>query len=270
MNAQKISHRLLSALVAVCLLLTFSLPSAAAQENAPAVTVSSTSGVPGEQVEISMDTENLSPAIGLSIKFSFDSSQISCVDVKLDPGLEAEGKDVILLHSPNTGLITFAFVASDKVPYSFGHLFTATFEIKDGAQTTSITPKVEVYRNQSNEELSSSVKVSSGEITVMDIPVADISLDRHELNMLTGGIDTLVATVSPDNATDKSVSWASSDPGVVSVDQEGNLSALKPGNATITATAANGLSDSCSVTVADPDIPVADISLDRHELNMLT
>ena len=270
MNAQKISHRLLSALVAVCLLLTFSLPSAAAQENAPAVTVSSTSGVPGEQVEISMDTENLSPAIGLSIKFSFDSSQISCVDVKLDPGLEAEGKDVILLHSPNTGLITFAFVASDKVPYSFGHLFTATFEIKDGAQTTSITPKVEVYRNQSNEELSSSVKVSSGEITVMDIPVADISLDRHELNMLTGGTDTLVATVSPDNATDKSVSWASSDPGVVSVDQEGNLSALKPGNATITATAANGLSDSCSVTVADPDIPVADISLDRHELNMLT
>ena len=270
MNAQKISHRLLSALVAVCLLLTFSLPSAAAQENAPAVTVSSTSGVPGEQVEISMDTENLSPAIGLSIKFSFDSSQISCVDVKLDPGLEAEGKDVILLHSPNTGLITFAFVASDKVPYSFGHLFTATFEIKDGAQTTSITPKVEVYRNQSNEELSSSVKVSSGEITVMDIPVADISLDRHELNMLTGGTDTLIATVSPDNATDKSVSWASSDPGVVSVDQEGNLSALKPGNATITATAANGLSDSCSVTVADPDIPVADISLDRHELNMLT
>ena len=130
MNAQKISHRLLSALVAVCLLLTFSLPSAAAQENAPAVTVSSTSGVPGEQVEISMDTENLSPAIGLSIKFSFDSSQISCVDVKLDPGLEAEGKDVILLHSPNTGLITFAFVASDKVPYSFGHLFTATFEIE--------------------------------------------------------------------------------------------------------------------------------------------
>ena len=270
MNAQKISHRLLSALVAVCLLLTFSLPSAAAQENAPAVTVSSTSGVPGQQVQISMDTENLSPAIGLSIKFSFDSSQISCVDVKLDPGLEAEGKDVILLHSPNTGLITFAFVASDKVPYSFGHLFTATFEIKDGAQTTSITPKVEVYRNESNEELSSSVKVSSGEITVMDIPVAGISLDRHELNMLTGGTDTLVATISPDNATDKSVSWASSDPGVVSVDQEGNLSALKPGNATITATAANGLSDSCAVTVADPDIPVAGISLDRHELSLLT
>ena len=270
MNAQKISHRLLSALVAVCLLLTFSLPSAAAQENAPAVTVSSTSGVPGQQVQISMDTENLSPAIGLSIKFSFDSSQISCVDVKLDPGLEAEGKDVILLHSPNTGLITFAFVASDKVPYSFGHLFTATFEIKDGAQTTSITPKVEVYRNESNEELSSSVKVSSGEITVMDIPVAGISLDRHELNMLTGGTDTLVATISPDNATDKSVSWASSDPGVVSVDQEGNLSALKPGNATITATAANGLSDSCAVTVADPDIPVAGISLDRHELSMVT
>ena len=103
-----------------------------------------------------------------------------------------------------------------------------------------------------------------------DIPVADISLDRHELNMLTGGTDTLVATVSPNNATDKSVSWASSDPGVVSVDQEGNLSALRPGNATITATAANGLSDSCSVTVADPDIPVADISLDRHELNLLT
>ena len=105
------------------------------------------------------------------------------------------------------------------------------------------------------------------------MPVTDLTLDRHEVNMTTGDSDTLTAVVTPDNATDKSVTWSSSDSTVVAVDENGNITALKAGTATITATSANDISDSCVVTVTDPtppDVPVTGLTLDRHEVNMTT
>ena len=64
-----------------------------------------------------------------------------------------------------------------------------------------------------------------------------------------------------------------SDSTVVAVDENGNITALKAGTATITATSANDISDSCVVTVTDPtppDVPVTNLTLDRHEVNMTT
>ena len=70
-----------------------------------------------------------------------------------------------------------------------------------------------------------------------DIPVESVSLSKTELSLVEGGSETLTATVKPDNATDKTVTWSSSDATVVSVDQKGKVTALKGGTATITAVA---------------------------------
>ena len=60
----------------------------------------------------------------------------------------------------------------------------------------------------------------------------------------------MVATVNPGNATDKSVSWSSSDATVASVDVSGKVTALKAGTATITVTTTDGgKTASCAVTV---------------------
>ena len=59
----------------------------------------------------------------------------------------------------------------------------------------------------------------------------------------------LTATISPDEVTEKSVTWSSSDSSVASVDASGKVTAIKAGTATITATTSNGLTASCTVTV---------------------
>lgn len=81
-----------------------------------------------------------------------------------------------------------------------------------------------------------------------DIPVESVSLDKTELGLVEGDSETLTATVKPDNATDKTVTWSSSDGSVATVDANGKVTAVKEGTATITAKAGEKTA-ACSVTV---------------------
>ncbi len=88
-------------------------------------------------------------------------------------------------------------------------------------------------------------------VTAKPVPVTGITLDQTEITLEIDETETLTATLTPDNATDKTVTWTVAPSGVVSVDDNGNVTALKDGTATITATA-NGKSATCSVTVNAP------------------
>lgn len=61
------------------------------------------------------------------------------------------------------------------------------------------------------------------------VAVAAIALDRTELSLHVGQVDMPWETIYPNNATDKSTTWNSSDPSVASVDQYGRITALKEG-----------------------------------------
>lgn len=78
-----------------------------------------------------------------------------------------------------------------------------------------------------------------------------VSLDKSSLSLMKGRSETLVATVIPDTAEDRAVTWRSSDPAVASVDQRGRVTAVAPGTAAIVAALANGQEDACAVTVRD-------------------
>ena len=95
-------------------------------------------------------------------------------------------------------------------------------------------------------------------VTAATVSVTGVSLDKTELSLTVGDTETLTATVAPDNATDKTVTWTSSNSTVATVDQNGVVTAVARGTAVITATAADdsGASASCTVTVR-PDIPPA-------------
>ena len=92
------------------------------------------------------------------------------------------------------------------------------------------------------------------------VNVTGITLSQTEAAMTVGGETlTLTATVAPDDATDKTVTWTSSDPTVATV-ADGVVTAVAAGTATITATATNGTDDTtddktatCTITVTDPD-----------------
>ena len=82
----------------------------------------------------------------------------------------------------------------------------------------------------------------------MSVPVTDVTLDMEELTLLSGGTALFIAEVLPEDATDRTVSWKSSDTSVVTVDENGMLTAIAPGTAEITASA-GGKSAVCTVTV---------------------
>lgn len=82
------------------------------------------------------------------------------------------------------------------------------------------------------------------------IPVSDVTLNKTELTLTEGNSETLSATVKPDDATDKTVSWTSSDAIVASVDDNGKVTAVKAGTATITVKTKDGeKTATCKITV---------------------
>lgn len=83
------------------------------------------------------------------------------------------------------------------------------------------------------------------------VAVSMITVSPKTLNLEVGQTGTLTATVTPDNATDKTVTWTSNNDKVATV-VDGTVAAVGEGTATITATAANGKKDTCKVTVKVP------------------
>lgn len=101
-----------------------------------------------------------------------------------------------------------------------------------------------------------------------DTAVTSVKLNRSALSLEVGKTGKLSATVLPASAADKSITWSSSNTDVASVSRNGTVNAKKAGTAVITATATNGKSASCTVTVTggttdpDPGQPEAVVSAD--------
>ena len=90
------------------------------------------------------------------------------------------------------------------------------------------------------------------QVTVLQ-PVTGIRLNKSSLTMDALGTFQMTASASPDNAYDKRILWSSSDPAIATVDENGLVTALKKGTATITAAAmdGSGAKSTCKVTVSN-------------------
>ncbi|AZV57184.1 Ig-like domain-containing protein [Clostridium sp. AWRP] len=98
------------------------------------------------------------------------------------------------------------------------------------------------------------------------VPVAGITLDKTG-TVAAGKTLQLNASVQPDNATDKNISWTSDKTDIAAVDKNGVVTGVKEGTATITATTEDGQKTAaCTVTVSGsdtPSVPVTGITLDK-------
>ena len=89
-----------------------------------------------------------------------------------------------------------------------------------------------------------------------DVPATGVTLDKTTLSLTEGESATLTATVEPENATDKAIVWTSSDNAVATV-ENGVVTAVKAGTATITAACGSAKAE-CTVTVtAAPAGPIS-------------
>ena len=101
-----------------------------------------------------------------------------------------------------------------------------------------------------------------------EIVVESIKLSTSSLELTVGDQKSLNATVSPSNATNKKITWASSRPNVASVTIDGIVEGISAGSAVITATSANGIKANCDIVVKEKVTPVTSLTLDRTTLTM--
>lgn len=94
-------------------------------------------------------------------------------------------------------------------------------------------------------------KVSTCKVTVPKEPM-EVSIIPDELELLMGRTKTLTCSFVPTDAATSSLTWKSSNPEVASINQSGVVSALRPGEATLTATTHNGIVGQCQIVVPLP------------------
>ena len=91
-----------------------------------------------------------------------------------------------------------------------------------------------------------------------------MAVTPSRIEIIEGESAVLSASVSPEAASDRAVAWSSSDRSVATVDKAGTVHGLRPGTATVTATA-EGKSGTCAVTVKAKAVNVTEVTLDRAE-----
>ncbi len=129
--------------------------------------------------------------------------------------------------------------------------------LKEGSATITATSQ------DGGHEATCSVKVKAAVH-----PVTSISLNRTEATLTEGDITVLTVIFTPENATNKKISWSSSDSAVAKVDN-GTVTAVKVGTATITATSEDGNhTATCKIEVITKEYPVTGITLDKTSLEM--
>ena len=104
------------------------------------------------------------------------------------------------------------------------------------------------------------------QVTVPTVKVTGITLNKTTASVVKGKTVALTATVTPTNATNKNVTWKSSNPKIAKVDEKsGVVTAVAAGTATITATAADdsGVKATCKITVTNPVVKVTKVTLNK-------
>lgn len=116
--------------------------------------------------------------------------------------------------------------------------------------------------------LAGNTRTATIQLTVRVIDVTHIYISPSSLSLYEGQTGQLTAEVSPSNATNKSVTWSTSDPTVATVDSTGLVTAVGGGSysrrCTITATSSNGISDYVNVTVNATRISISYSGWDHY------
>lgn len=142
--------------------------------------------------------------------------------------------------------------------------------LSGGAGSATIT--ITVQKNETPQTRTATITIRCGSVTksfsVKQDPhivnVDNITLNKTSLELIKGTSETLTATITPDNATTKTVEWSSSATTVATVDNTGKVTAVGGGSATITAKC-GGKTATCAVTVI---IPVSGITLDQPSITL--
>ena len=141
---------------------------------------------------------------------------------------------------------------SGSLNYKSGYVTTNPYTL------TGLTPNTTYYVSvRALNDVFSTWSAETSFTTAGDIAVTGVTVSPTSWEMLAGATKTLTATIAPNNATYKTVTWESDNISVATVSSAGVVTAVAPGSATITArsTADETKTATCNITVTAPVIP---------------
>ena len=197
-----------------------------------------------------------------TINLSFSASSIAVSSISVSPtSMElytngTKSKSITVSFNPTNA-------TNKSITWSTGNSSVAT--VNNGTVTAAGNGSTTITAKSNNG------KTASCSVTVKTL-VTGVTLDKSSVSLLTnitGSTSTkLNATVYPTNASNKSVSWSSSNNSVATVDSNGNVTAKANGEATITVTTADqSKTASCKVYVSTP---VTGVSLNITSYSLTT
>ena len=246
----RFTKNFMALVLALAICLSLSIPALA--ENSLGVTYSATLDTPTISVSNQNQTVTLTIAPNKTIDVGGVELQVECdtpiqftaitnttlgftdSDVNDDGKLSWEQEDAKNVSTDLIAVITFTVPAG-----------TSAGSYKLGVNGIELTKDYgEIWENSAEVYTTLTIEGSSPAV-----PVEGVTLDKTELELTVGSSATLQETVTPDNATDKSVTWESSDDAIATV-ENGTVTAVAAGSATITVKTVDGeKTASCAVTV---------------------
>ena len=139
-----------------------------------------------------------------------------------------EMEDIIIMVTPDDAVILSLTWESSN---------TAVAVVDSYGKVMAVGEGTAIITCQSSNKVTASCTVN---VIKRVIPVSSVTLDRTTISIEVGSKETLIATVTPENATNQKVIWSSDNTEIATVNDEGEVVAIKEGLATITATTDGG------------------------------
>lgn len=277
---RKLTNRVLAGFLFLLLLMASTCPfgkvAYAEDVNDPSLSMTGGSARAGASVDIDVDIANNPGIIGATLEINFDSrltltgitagEALQCLDIT-KPGELVSGckvhwdaADIEDEDIKDGRVMRLTFNVSDAA-VAGDTCFVRIVAVSNGGHT-------DVYDKNLNPidllPASCSVTVEPEPI----VAVKGITLDHNTMELYgIGKTDQLVATIKPDDATDKTVMWSSSDETVATVSSKGLVTAVEEGTATITAKTVDGsFAAICAVQVIipNPKVSMADAEIEIY------
>ena len=206
----------------------------------------------GQTITVSVKLPENTSMAGATFTLSYDANYFEVVDATTDFPIFMETSPI----SKKTGKVTAVFAAMSNKDFSAkANMLTVTLRATGAVGTSNITLteyNCGAYEGTALKDYGYSAPAATSVTTVAkQIAVSKITVKPSTLKLEVDQTGTLEATVTPDNATNKTVTWTSDKESVATVANDGTVTAVGAGTATITATA-GGKTATCKVTVTQP------------------
>lgn len=145
-------------------------------------------------------------------------------------------------------------------PYTSSSSSSSSSTSSSSSSSSSKSTTSSSSSSSSSKSTTSSTSSSTSNIEPSTVEVTEIKINEDIENIEVGESRILTTTIMPSNASDKSITWKSSDESIATVTSYGTVKAIKPGIVTITATSSNGKTSTVEINIKESENNTINVS----------